>query len=66
MTTEKRMKRSAKPEEYTAHFSIKGVAWLTVQAHSLEEAEHAAWKAYHEGEELQDVEWEVDDLEVSK
>lgn len=66
MTSEKRMKRSEKPEEYTAHFAIKGVAWLTVQAHSIAEAEDRAWAAYHAGEELQDVEWHVDDLEVSK
>lgn len=57
--------RSEKPKEYTAHFAIKGVAWLTVTASSIEEAEEKAWAAYHAGE-LQDLEWDADDLEVEE
>jgi len=66
MRDTRRTKRSAKPEEYVVNFEIKGHGWLTVQAHSIEEAEDKAWGAYHAGEELQDVEWEVDDLTISK
>lgn len=59
-------KKKAKQTEWTVECKIKGVGWLTVMATSKEEAEEAAWAAFHGGVEPQGVEWEVDDMEAGQ
>ena len=55
-----------KPATWTVEAKIKGSAWLTVQASSKEEAEEKAWALYHDGTELDDLSWEVDDMEAGQ
>lgn len=57
---------TSETENYTIVCTIRGQAWLRVKATSTEKAIEAGWSAYHSGEELQDVEWEVDKMECGR
>jgi hypothetical protein len=61
-------KRTKKGEqrEYNVRFSIRGSAYLSVVATSQEEAEEAAWTAYHSGSQLLNLEWETDDAHAEE
>lgn len=45
---------------------VKGYINAEVEAASAEEAKNSAWDLYHNGEVNDDLEWDVDDIEVSE
>ncbi len=59
-------KEAEVPVEWLVEVKIQGRGWLTVMASNKEEAEEKAWEAYHSGIELEQLEWEADDVYPQK
>lgn len=50
--------------KWKVKIELCGHGWMTVTATTAEEAKDIAWERYTEGDEVQEIEWKVPDVEA--
>lgn len=58
--------KSLNPVDWYVEVKTRGRGYLVVSAASPEEAEEAAWEAYHAGEEVLGQEWDAEEMVADK
>ena len=53
-------------KKWSVTYQVKGFINSEVEADTEDEAEQIAWSEYHEGLVNDDLEWDVDELDVSE